>query len=493
MGGANIKTDSSNRLVSDSEKTTWNNKAEASHTHTKNQVGLGNVDNTADSAKNVNSAAFPVGFGSRNAAASWGVQIGTFVTDWAATGGGDIQFRETDGQLYTLIDGYFYQNEGQYRCLDENNFSNYAALRNHNHNTSITDWNNAITSGFYISAAGASNAPVSDVGITGNVSATGAMIVQTVYPEEVDDISLTTYTRKGIKNSSTITWAKWIKHVELLKSCVIKQSSPDYQVSPSYFSIPTQVTCIYFTDIKIPSSVSSDAITDFSKDKDGGVVAWLDTNDDTKMYVSTQKEGVKVKGNAYSFSMFYDRNRNNNYFNSIDLSNFDTSKIVNMSYMFRYCTKLTTLDVSKFDTSNVINMDRMFSGCSSLTSLDVANWDTSNVLNMSHMFDGCSSLTRLDVSEWNTIDVIWMDGMFAECSSLTTIYIFCPNARYVDYMFDGCSSLTRIYISALMSVLSMSYMFIGCIHLDELYLYDVNTSCVTSMGHMFDGCSSLTS
>ena len=31
-------------------------KAAANHTHTKSSVGLGNVDNTADSAKNVNSA-----------------------------------------------------------------------------------------------------------------------------------------------------------------------------------------------------------------------------------------------------------------------------------------------------------------------------------------------------------------------------------------------------------------------------------------------------
>ena len=32
-GGANIKTDASNRLVSDTEKSTWNGKANANHTH----------------------------------------------------------------------------------------------------------------------------------------------------------------------------------------------------------------------------------------------------------------------------------------------------------------------------------------------------------------------------------------------------------------------------------------------------------------------------
>ena len=51
--GSSLKQDASNRLVTDKEKTTWNNKANNSHTYTKSEVGLGNVDNTADSIKNV--------------------------------------------------------------------------------------------------------------------------------------------------------------------------------------------------------------------------------------------------------------------------------------------------------------------------------------------------------------------------------------------------------------------------------------------------------
>jgi len=41
----------------------------------------------------------------------------------------------------------------------------------------------------------------------------------------------------------------------------------------------------------------------------------------------------------------------------------------------------------------VTDMEGMIQGCSSLESLDVSNWDTSNVTNMSSMFAGCSSLT----------------------------------------------------------------------------------------------------
>ena len=38
----------------------------------------------------------------------------------------------------------------------------------------------------------------------------------------------------------------------------------------------------------------------------------------------------------------------------------------------------------------------MFSGCSALTSLDLSNFNTKNVEDMSGMFSNCSSLTSLN-------------------------------------------------------------------------------------------------
>ena len=37
----------------------------------------------------------------------------------------------------------------------------------------------------------------------------------------------------------------------------------------------------------------------------------------------------------------------------------------------------------------------MFTNCNSLTSLDVSNWDTSNVTNMRYMFENCYDLTTV--------------------------------------------------------------------------------------------------
>ena len=50
-------------------------------------------------------------------------------------------------------------------------------------------------------------------------------------------------------------------------------------------------------------------------------------------------------------------------------------------------------------------MSRMFGGCSSLSSLDLSNFNTSNVTNMSGMFSGCQSLSGLYLYQFNTSKV----------------------------------------------------------------------------------------
>ena len=71
-----------------------------------------------------------------------------------------------------------------------------------------------------------------------------------------------------------------------------------------------------------------------------------------------------------------------------------------MSYMFYYCSSLTSLNLSNFNTNNVTNMSYMFYNCSSLTFLNLSNFNTNNVNNMSYMFYDCSSLN----SSLNTQD-----------------------------------------------------------------------------------------
>lgn len=71
----------------------------------------------------------PYGFTRYNTTGGWGLQTGTCIIDWGESDGGDIDIRKNcpnSGQISIKVDGRFYQNEGQYMCLDTNNFSGYA-------------------------------------------------------------------------------------------------------------------------------------------------------------------------------------------------------------------------------------------------------------------------------------------------------------------------------------------------------------------------------
>ena len=103
---------------------------------------------------------------------------------------------------------------------------------------------------------------------------------------------------------------------------------------------------------------------------------------------------------------------------TLDLSNFDTSKVENMSDMFSCCKSLTTLDLSNFDTSKVKNMSGMFRLCKSLTNLDVSSFDVSAVEDMTFMFDGCESLEELDLSHFNPPLTAAKSDMYYNCHKL---------------------------------------------------------------------------
>ncbi|WP_413132316.1 BspA family leucine-rich repeat surface protein, partial [Enterococcus hirae] len=94
------------------------------------------------------------------------------------------------------------------------------------------------------------------------------------------------------------------------------------------------------------------------------------------------------------------------------LSQLDTSKVTDMSYMFFGMSSVTSLDVSSFDTSNVTTMSYMFYGMSSVTGLDVSNFDTSKVTTMGYMFKGMGSVASLDLSNFDTSEVTIMSKMF---------------------------------------------------------------------------------
>ena len=127
---------------------------------------------------------------------------------------------------------------------------------------------------------------------------------------------------------------------------------------------------------------------------------------------------------------------------SLNLSNFNTEKVMYMSNMFYNCNKLTSLDLTSFNTAEVTNMDNMFRSCSALTSLDLSNFNTAEVTDMSNMFKSCYALTTIYASDkFVTTKVSSGSEMFKDCKNLKGFIDYINNTdktnhRYANYV-DG--------------------------------------------------------
>ena len=225
------------------------------------------------------------------------------------------------------------------------------------------------------------------------------------------------------------------------------------------------------------------------EDSDYRIKLWLDPTDKTAYY---HAEPEKVYLNTNSSMMFFSGESEQKIKNilELDLSNFDTSKVANMSHMFNGMRNLTTLNLSNFNTSNVTNMGGMFFNMSNLTTLNLSHFDTSKVTDMGSMFYGMSSLTTLDLFNFNTSQVMIMGGMFFNMANLTTLNLSnfdTSNVTDMRSMFNGMTNLASLDISSFntKNVENMSGMFSLLRKIEHLDLSHFRTDKVTNMGSMF--------
>jgi len=137
-------------------------------------------------------------------------------------------------------------------------------------------------------------------------------------------------------------------------------------------------------------------------------------------------------------SMFYQCK----FLTSLDLSNFNTANVTDMSFMFHSCYSLTNLDLSSFNTAKVTDMMCMFYYCTRLTSLDLSGFNTSNVTNMKEMLEYCISLTTtINIMNANVSDYFYMFSNAATNSgSQITVNYIETASTLVDNMIASKSS-----------------------------------------------------
>ena len=252
----------------------------------------------------------------------------------------------------------------------------------------------------------------------------------------------------------------------------------------------------HFKKGTVAPAVSMSTVNIDDEYSDYEIKLWLDPADKTAYYYV---ETEKVYLNADSSEMFFSKYGEQKIKNilDLDLSNFDTSQVTNMSSMFRGMSNLTTLNLSNFDTSQVTNMDSMLASVSNLTTIDLSSFDTSKVTDISAMFYDLSNLITLNLSNFDTSRVTNMQDMFYGMRNLTTIDLSSFDTSKVTRMramFYGMRNLTTLNLSSFdtSKVTDMSLMFYNMSSLTTLNLSNFDTSQVINMYSMFDSVSNLT-
>jgi surface protein len=144
-----------------------------------------------------------------------------------------------------------------------------------------------------------------------------------------------------------------------------------------------------------------------------------------------------------------------NALTSLDVSNWDTSRVTDMGSMFYYCQELTELNIKHFNMNKVNATNSMFSNCKKLAYLDLAGWEFSpSFYTTASMFESCSSLVSVDITGWNTNKVTVMNTMFGNCTSLVDIIGEIDASNLTSGLYPGsssnpfykCSSLETLYL-----------------------------------------------
>ena len=252
-------------------------------------------------------------------------------------------------------------------------------------------------------------------------------------------------------------------------------------------------------------------------DSDYQIFAWFDNDTKTIKYYS---EGQKIFLNSNSSKTFIGLKE----LHELDVSNFDTSNVTDMSRMFAYLENIEDLDLSNFKVKNVKNMEYMFIGMTNIRNLNLdwenesdvnntrgmfsglrlikllnlSNLDTRNVVNMSAMFENMSSLENIQFGEkFITKNVTTMGGMFSNDVELKTLDLSrfdTSNVTNMEYMFYQNHKLNPLNLSNFNTsrVQNMSYMFSNMWALQNLDVSSFDTSNVTNMAHMFGGLAKIT-
>ena len=129
---------------------------------------------------------------------------------------------------------------------------------------------------------------------------------------------------------------------------------------------------------------------------------------------------------------------------SIDLSNFDFSKVTIMFGLFADCSNLEKIIFPK-NILSVEDISSMISNCIKLTSIDLSNFGFSNIYIMTNLFNRCNKLSRIILPEENSsfkLNYRVFSKMFKNSYSLTSTDLSI-------FYFNGVIDLSNMFFKLL--------------------------------------------
>ena len=187
---------------------------------------------------------------------------------------------------------------------------------------------------------------------------------------------------------------------------------------------------------------------------------------------------------------------------TLDVYNWDTSKVSTMYSTWQGCGKLVNFNISpNWDTARCGSFYFTFAYCYALLSLDLRNWDSGWTTSCYYTFGSCTSMLTLNIDNWGgSIYCSDFDGMVADCNLLTTFTATAPwstaNYTWFPRMFQHCWALISVDLSSwdVSRVEDFNEMFEYCYALTtvDLSTWTFALGDYTYLDWMFDDCHSLT-
>ena len=249
-------------------------------------------------------------------------------------------------------------------------------------------------------------------------------------------------------------------------------------------SISDQISRLQNAKASIKTSIENKGVTVPDNAKLDAFPALIDdiqAGGSGETHVNPDFYELKTQNGTNFDYLFYNVNRYGTYLYSIDVSNWDTSKVTTAQYCFANC--IMHFDISKWDLSSLTDAQYMFYYFTNLKEyLDLSVLDFSNVSKVSHMF-AYSNTDYLDVRNINLTGATDYEYLFYYCdgtkldlsawdiSSVTSLDHMCYNTYFKKIDLTGWNTV---------NVKSMSYCFYYSSNLTTLLIPDWDMTNATS-------------